>query len=498
MDNSYRNRSKLLVILEIQRETERAANLIRTLFLSIFSSIVLLLVLGGMDLPLFEVSNDFEYQWFVTGGMLTGGVTLDDIPLTTFNPVALIAYLCVAIALLSLLVFLALNIVSAVRAKPEDPLVLCGRPYRICKTVTGMGATVASLIFLLFEPTYKLTMTTMGHARMTELSENYSFNCTPTTAGTLLMLGCFFVGTYYLCSAYRSTPFWKRFQGACYLLGIVVLLLYFWQYGYLHLLFGIDPTTSSFPFPFPRAINSYSKFSGSVKGSYNSVFGSLVSIFFTTSSTTLNDSIIYNSVTTVAGMLIGFILGGGIGYGVAVIAACFRRWGSGILTICSILVSFPVVALGPIANHWFPSNSYALSLVAKIIVVTILCMAGMAVNAYKGLTVVKPFAMDLMNICNADARTSFFKLRLPNSLPNAFTALKVNSATALMGSFVCEFYSRSKTYGIGMMFNNYWSVARHQSWAYIIMAILFGLILYLIVAAVERRCIAWHPSMRKK
>lgn len=67
-----------------------------------------------------------------------------------------------------------------------------------------------------------------------------------------------------------------------------------------------------------------------------------------------------------------------------------------------------------------------------------------------------------------------------------------------MGSFVCEFYSRSKTYGIGMMFNNYWSVARHQSWAYIIMAILFGLILYLIVAAVERRCIAWHPSMRKK
>lgn len=498
MDNSYRNRSKLLVILEIQRETGRVATLIRTLFLGIVSSIALLLVLCGLDLPLFQVSNDFEYQWFVTGGMLTGGVTLDGIPLTTFNPVALTAYLFIAVALLSLLVFLALNVVSAIRAKPEDPLTLCGRPRRICKTVTGIGATTASLIFLLFEPTYKLTMTAAGHARMAELSENYAFNCTPTTAGTLLMLGCFFVGTYYLCSAYRSTAFWKRFQGACYLLGIVVLLLYFWQYGYLHLLFGIDPTTSSFPFPFPRAINSFSKFSGSVKGSYNSVFGSLVSIFFTTSSTTLNDSIVYNSVTTVAGMLIGFVLGGGIGYGVAVIASCFRRWGSGILTICSILVSFPVVALGPIVNHWFPSNSYALSLVAKIIVVTILCMAGMAVNAYKGLTVVKPFAMDLMHICNADARTSFLKLRLPNSLPNVFTALKVNSATALMGSFVCEFYSRSKTYGIGMMFNNYWSVARYQSWAYIIMAILFGLILYLIVAAVERRCIAWHPSMRKK
>ena len=124
-------------------------------------------------------------------------------------------------------------------------------------------------------------------------------------------------------------------------------------------------------------------------------------------------------------------------------------------------------------------------------------MAGMAVNAYKGLTVLKPFAMDLMDICNASSSVAFLKLRLPNSLPNVFTALKVNSATALMGAFVCEFYSRSKTFGIGMMFNNYWDVARYQSWAYIIMAILFGLILYVIVSLVERRCIGWHPSMRR-
>ena len=51
MDNSYRNRSKLLVILEIQRETGRVAALIRTLFLGVVSSIALLLALFGLDLP---------------------------------------------------------------------------------------------------------------------------------------------------------------------------------------------------------------------------------------------------------------------------------------------------------------------------------------------------------------------------------------------------------------------------------------------------------------
>lgn len=94
-------------------------------------------------------------------------------------------------------------------------------------------------------------MTGAGHARMAQLSERFAFNCSPTTAGTLLMLGCFFTGTYYLCSAAQDSRFWKRFQGGCCLLGIVILLFYFWQYGYLHTLFGMDPRATSFPTPFP-------------------------------------------------------------------------------------------------------------------------------------------------------------------------------------------------------------------------------------------------------
>ena len=492
-------RGELLVVLDVNRQTRRVTALLRTLFLALIAILVLILTLTGLNHPIFQVTNDYEYTWNITGGMLISGLTLDGIPLTTFNPLALLAYIGVGIALAGTAAFFIANLIHAVRkAGTPQPLVLGGRARKVLKYMIGISATLASLLFLFFEPVYRLTQTAQGSAYMEVLAANYAFNCNPTGTGTLLMLGCFFVGTYYLCSAAGTTRFWERHQGGCYLLGLVALLLYFWQYGYLHALFGIDPSTASFPYPFPRAINSFSKFTGSVKGSYNSVFGSLVQIFFTSASTTLNDSIVYNATTTLAGMLIGFVLGGVLGYAVSLVAACCKRWGAGVLTICSILAAFPVVALGPIVNHWFPSNSVAGSLAAKVIVVTILCMAGMAVNAYKGLTVLKPFAMDLMDICDAGAKQSFLLLRLPNSLPNVFTALKINSATALMGAFVCEFYSRSKTFGIGMMFNNYWDVARYQSWAYIIMAILFGLILYLIVAAVERRCIAWHPSMRKK
>ncbi len=494
----HRNQ-QLLSVLAVQEDYARVARLLKDLCFLAAAGALLGLTLAGLNWPLFTVSNDFEYAWSVTGAALVSGIRVDGVQMTGWSAIALLAYLCVAVALVGLVLLAAADVVTAVKARGHrGALIIQGRPRTACKCLIGIPATAAALIFLLFEPVYHLAVTEAGGAYMQTLSENFSFNLSPSGVGTALMLGCFFTGAYYLCSGVRRTRFWRRHQGGCYLLAIVILILYFWQYGYLHTLFGIDQTTSSFPYPFARAINSYSKFTGGVKGSYNGVFTSLAQALFTSSSTTLNDGILYNAATTVGGMLAGFVLGGLLGYGVALLAVCFRRWGSGVLTVCCILAAFPVVALGPVVNHWFPSNSYAMSLLAKIIVVTILSMAGMTVNAYKGLTVLKPNTLDLMAIYDAGTKDTFLKLRLPNSLPNVFTALKTNSATALMGSFVCEFYSRSKTYGLGMMFNNYWDVARYKSWAYIIAAIVSGLVLYLIVAAVERRCIAWHPSMRRK
>lgn len=66
----------------------------------------------------------------------------------------------------------------------------------------------------------------------------------------------------------------------------------------------------------------------------------------------------------------------------------------------------------------------------------VMCVAEMSYNAYRGLTEVQPFGEDLMATYAADRRTVFLKLRLPNSLPFIFTAMKVNLPVSVISALV--------------------------------------------------------------
>ncbi|MFR4022669.1 MAG: ABC transporter permease [[Eubacterium] siraeum] len=115
----------------------------------------------------------------------------------------------------------------------------------------------------------------------------------------------------------------------------------------------------------------------------------------------------------------GLVLGSILGYFIGVAGAVFKKWGMGGLTIVSAFNAIPLVALAPVINNWTRDLSSVVdirSTVAKIITVTIFCTASMSVNAYRGLTEVKPFSEDLFASYGSSKLKMFFKLRLPNSL----------------------------------------------------------------------------------
>ena len=200
------------------------------------------------------------------------------------------------------------------------------------------------------------------------------------------------------------------------------------------------------------------------------------------------DKILENTGATVSVAVIGLVIGSLLGYLVAVLAALFPKIGMGGPAVLGAFASVPVVAIAPVLNNWtkdLSDEASIRSMISKIIVVTLICAADMGLNAYRGLTEIKPFSEDLMAIYAAPKRTTLWKLRLPNSLPYVFTALKVSVPASIMTAIVSEYFAEYIT-GVGRQIRENIVLAQYATaWAYIATACLIGIAAYVILMAFQ-------------
>ncbi|NQX47043.1 ABC transporter permease [Paenibacillus tritici] len=193
---------------------------------------------------------------------------------------------------------------------------------------------------------------------------------------------------------------------------------------------------------------------------------------------------------TLAEAVLGMLIGSGCGFLIALAATAWPRWGGGSLSMVAALNAVPIVALAPIMNLWFGDG-----IGSRAAIVTATTMAAMAINAYKGMAAVDPLALDLMHSYAAGKPAVFRHLRIQNSLPYVFTALKINTTASMIGAIVGEFFFSSR--GLGYLLSNSIKVAKMPlGWSCIVLAAIAGVIFYLVVERLERVFIKWHPSRR--
>lgn len=193
---------------------------------------------------------------------------------------------------------------------------------------------------------------------------------------------------------------------------------------------------------------------------------------------------------TLSEAVLGMLVGSAFGFFIALVATAWPRWGSGSLTLVAALNAVPIVALAPIMNLWFGDG-----MGSRIAIVTATTMAAMAMNAYKGMAAIDPLALDLMHSYAAGKPAVFRYLRIRNSLPYVFTALKINATASMIGAIVGEFFFSSK--GLGYLLSNSIKVAKMPlGWSCIVLAAIAGVIFYLLVERLEKVFIKWHPSQR--
>lgn len=237
-----------------------------------------------------------------------------------------------------------------------------------------------------------------------------------------------------------------------------ILIVVMWQTGILHKLLHTD----EYVLPYPTRI-------------------------FRIISDSMNN-IMPNVGASMLVIIIGLLLGSLLGYAAAIGATVSPRFGKGGLTVISAFNAIPIVAMAPVIMNWtkdVSSDASVRSTVAKIIVVTLMCMASMSINAYRGLTELKPFSLDLMKSYAADKRTVFLKLRLPNSIPYIFTALKVSVPSSVITALVSEYFAEYRA-GVGRQIRENILIAQYSTaWAYIAVACIIGIVLFVLLLAIE-------------
>src|ERR1700752_2300814 len=109
-----------------------------------------------------------------------------------------------------------------------------------------------------------------------------------------------------------------------------------------------------------------------------------------------------------------------------------------------IFNAIPVVAKAPILVLIMGNG-----VEPKITIAALVCFFPTLVNMVRGLESVNPQAMELMRVLSASKTQIFFRLRLLNSLPYLFSALRIAASMSVIGAVVGEWVGA--TVGIGAM-----------------------------------------------
>jgi len=188
----------------------------------------------------------------------------------------------------------------------------------------------------------------------------------------------------------------------------------------------------------------------------------------------------------------GFAIGCTLAVLAAIVLARFRSFGRALMPFAIAANAVPIIAFAPITNQWFGP----LEKTSKMAIAAILVFFPVMVNTLRGLTSVRPPQIELMRSYAAGEVEIFRRVRIPNSLPYVFSALKVATVLAMIGAVVGEYFLSSQE-ALGFQIRNSAALFQFElAWAAITVASVLGILFYLAVVLVERLTMSWHPSTR--
>jgi NitT/TauT family transport system permease protein len=196
-------------------------------------------------------------------------------------------------------------------------------------------------------------------------------------------------------------------------------------------------------------------------------------------------SLVYHGWITLSATLAGFVLGTVAGILLSVGIVHSRAMDMSVMPWAIASQTIPILAIAPMVIVVLASLGIK-GLLPKAIIAAYLSFFPVLVGMVKGLRAPEGQQLDLLSTYNASRAATFWKLRLPSSMPYLFASLKVGIAAALVGAIVAELPAgASSGLGARLLSGSYYGQTI-QIWSALLTAAALAASLVMVVGLIER------------
>ncbi|MBD7994259.1 ABC transporter permease subunit [Arthrobacter sp. Sa2CUA1] len=188
------------------------------------------------------------------------------------------------------------------------------------------------------------------------------------------------------------------------------------------------------------------------------------------------------AAVTGANAAIGLVVGGLLGVAAAVASAAapvLDRLAAPMVVALSVI---PIVALAPVLYTMYGADQQA----TRQIVAGIAVFIPVYVNSLRGFRQAAPVHRDLMRSYAAGTWQITRSVTLPSAVPYMFTGLRIASSLAVVSALIAEYFG-GPVGGLGKSVTSAASSSNYTlAWAYVVGAVLLGLLFYAVTAGLEK------------
>ncbi|SDI21263.1 ABC transporter permease [Aliiruegeria lutimaris] len=196
-------------------------------------------------------------------------------------------------------------------------------------------------------------------------------------------------------------------------------------------------------------------------------------------------SLIYHGWVTLSATVLGFAIGTVAGVGLAIGIVHSRVMNMAVMPWAIASQTIPILAIAPMIIVVLNSIGVT-GLLPKALISAYLSFFPVAVGMVKGLRSPDNMQLDLLSTYSASQSETFWKLRLPSSMPYFFTSMKIGMAASLVGAIVGELPTGAvRGLGARLLAGSYYGQTV-QIWAALFAAAILAAVLVGVIGLLQR------------